>query len=110
MGEPGCIDAADADDSGRIDLSAPSSPSGTSSRRAPIPPPNPASDFDPTDDLLGCVEFPPCFDPNVRRCAGNACCDAGGYCEKGIDDNGFGACMPGRCLRGHLDPWCAVTA
>jgi hypothetical protein len=110
MGEPGCIDAADADDNGRIDLSDAVFTVGyLFLGGAPIPPPNFGEcDFDPTDDLLGCVEFPPCFDPNVRRCADNGCCDAGSYCEKGIDDcDGFGACMPRpEACPDIFDPWC----
>jgi len=65
--EPPCRDAADANDDGTIDIADPILLLGHFfDGGAPLPAPSAACGPDPTDDALGCREYPPC-DGQGRR-------------------------------------------
>jgi len=63
--EPSCLDAADVDDSGRVELTDAVALFGfLFLGRDPPPPPFPGCGVDPTDDRLGCARFDRCNQAN----------------------------------------------
>lgn len=61
--EPLCLDAADANDDGAVDICDPIfTLMSLFCAAPPIPEPFPACGEDPTEDELGCESFPPCKD------------------------------------------------
>lgn len=109
-GEPGCLDAADADDSGVIELSdAVYSVSHLFLGGPALPPPGlDACGPDPTADDLPCAVHAACPIAILVGCGEEGCCPEGFYCEKPVGEcDGTGACVerPVICPR-LFDPWC----
>jgi hypothetical protein len=108
---PPCLEAADANDSARVDIGDGIYLLNFLFRGGPAPPrPFPTCDFDPTPDALGCEEFPPCREIVCGGFAGFPCPE-GYYCElpagacNAADLLGVCREIPEACPR-NFDPVC----